>query len=246
MNYLALFAVVFVTMLMFPRFSFADCTAIFGGGDGCGTSTLTVSKSVTDPATGEYVHDLGVANQHYHPGQTINFHITVTNNGTNPIAAVTVTDQLPSFLVGTGNQTGLISVDTVNLNPGQDQIFTIPTVVVDASHFATNQISCQSNIAFAKAANGETAQDSSQFCVENTPATTNTTTTTLNPVPVVIPGTTTTTTTTTNPPTAPVVYPPTTTTTLPSTGGEAWNFIFPTASASLGIAMKKLSKKPSS
>lgn len=214
----------------------AECVPLYGGGQSCTNPTLSVIKSVFNPTTNTYVHDLGINDTHFNPGEKVSFQIVVTNNGNGRATHVVITDSLPSSLLAvapnpdsmTGPAGATITIQAGDMNPGQQATFTVVGEVATTIPFA---VTCQSNQAQATSQENSTAAtDFSQFCVEQTAAPTSTLTT-ATPTPM------------TQSQTAPTVFPPTPTTTLPPTGPEALPLLalFPTGIT--GIILRKLAKK---
>lgn len=134
--------------------------------------TVSLSKSVLNPKTNTYVHSLGLTDPMYHPGETITFHITVGNHGTDPVSSLTIKDTFPpyvTFTAGSGNfdeKTHTLSFSVTNLKPRTTQSFAISGKIVDPSQLPTDQgVVCAGNIV-----DGPTAglHDTSSFCIQKT------------------------------------------------------------------------------
>ncbi|MDE2025355.1 MAG: DUF11 domain-containing protein [Patescibacteria group bacterium] len=138
-----------------------------------GTASLTISKTVLDPQKYTYTHSLSLSDSMYHPGDTVTFHITVSNTGNTPISEVLVKDTFPSFVTfvnGTGNfdkPSNTLSFVAQNLAGHTTQTFAVSGKVVDASHLPTNQgIVCTANKVSAKGINTAVVNDTASFCIQ--------------------------------------------------------------------------------
>src|SRR4051812_43459434 len=78
----------------------SNCQIIYGGGEVCQkTVSFTLDKKVQRPNKGgEYVDNLGMNDDKFAPGATVNFRITVKNTGDAKINNVNVVDMLPDYL----------------------------------------------------------------------------------------------------------------------------------------------------
>ena len=155
-----------------PAFADTNCQPVYGGGQTCTTGVITIEKDVVNPQTNNDVHDLGVSDPQFRPGQNVVFHITVRNTGSATISSATVKDTFPqylNFLNGPGNFDGNAKVLTFqvgNLGPNQSQTFTVMGTVVPASQLPANQSTCVINQASVSTNDNQFAQDSSQFCIQ--------------------------------------------------------------------------------
>ncbi len=149
------------------------CMPIYGGGSTCTTGSLAIQKNVVNPATNSDVHDLGINDPTFSPGQTVTFHITVTNTGTTTVSSAVVEDTFPEFLTfqnGSGmfnRVNNELTFQISNIAPGQSQTFTITGTVVPASQIPTQNTLCTSNQVSVQE-NTVSAEDSSQFCIKPT------------------------------------------------------------------------------
>ncbi len=162
-----------VQFMRIPK-AYADCEPIYGGGTTCQPSSMVVTKTVLNPQTNVYVHDLGINDPLFHPGDPITFQISVTNIGTRDLGHVAVTDNLPGVITFVAGESGIGTFDSSTntfsfffpgVAPGQTVSLILTGHIVDASHFPTTQDgACVTNQAVAT--NGEvTSQDSTQFCI---------------------------------------------------------------------------------
>lgn len=165
---------VIATMIALPKPIYADttCQPIYGGGQTCVSSAVSIEKDVVNPGTNNDVHDLGVNDPAFRAGDTVTFHITVRNTGSNTISNATVTDTFPSFLnfingPGTFNTAKKTLTFTIgNLAPNQSQTFTVTGRIADVSQLPAVQPNCFTNQAVVITVDHQSAQDSSQFCVQ--------------------------------------------------------------------------------
>lgn len=203
--------------------AFADtsCIPMYGGGTDCGTDNVSIEKDVVNPTTNTDVHDLGITDAHFAPGQTITFHITIRNNQATTLSRATVIDTFPqymTYLSGGGNYDTYkrtLTFSVGNIAPNASQTFTV-TGTVRADQLPSSQTFCMNNLASVTIDNNQSAQDSSQFCVQPTAAP-GTTTTTLNTPPQVI--------------------------SSPATGPETLPLAGLLAMGGLGIFIKRLARK---
>lgn len=156
-----------------PQQIFADtaCQPIYGGGQSCVSSNVSIEKDVVNPATNTDVHDLGQNDPLFHGGDTVIFHITIRNTGSNQMGGATVTDTFPQYLTfasGPGTfdpGTGSLSFQIGPLAPNQSATYTVMGKVVDASQLPSVQPNCVVNEAVVVTNDQQSAQDSSQFCL---------------------------------------------------------------------------------
>ncbi|HXS14576.1 MAG TPA: hypothetical protein VN711_00415 [Candidatus Saccharimonadales bacterium] len=241
------FVVALVSLIIFfSMFHFsasAECQPIYGGGSSCTTATLSVIKTVLNPATNAFVHDMGVTDQLFQPGQTVTFHISVTNIGNQTAQNVVVDDVVPQFIGTTSpaiNDGGgtTIAIPIGNLAPNQNQVVTVTQTISPTANFPANQsVVCLNNQAQVRDSAQDFSQDFSQFCVQTNVAPTGLTTVTPTPIP----GTTTVTVTTPTPTQA--VFPPPSASTLPPTGANPLSFLALLPTGLAGIYAKKIAEK---
>ncbi len=147
------------------------CMPIYGGGTTCPTNALTIQKNVVNPATNSDVHDLGIQDVKFNPGQIVTFHITITNTSSTTIQSATVQDNFPQFLTfqnGPGTFNTPSSRLTFQIGPiasGQSMTFSVTGVVMDTAAFPSSDIVCETNQASVEQ-NGATSVDTSQFCIQ--------------------------------------------------------------------------------
>lgn len=151
----------------------SNCEIVYGGGQVCTPQIkFTIDKKIQKPTKGgEFVDNLGANDEKFNPGQDVVFHVTVQNTGDQTVT-LNVADTLPQFVtfVSGGNfDSGSNKVNNqVSLNPNDSKTFTIATRVVNAGGLPANQsVTCVTNVATASVDNGNSAQDTAQFCIQN-------------------------------------------------------------------------------
>ena len=155
--------VLFVAPIAFASFANADGSM----------ASITISKTVLDPQKSTFVHNLGLSDSMYHPGDTVTFHITVANNSNTPVTEVLVKDTFPSFLtfttgIGDFDKTSnTLSFVAQDLAGHTTQTFSVSAKVTSASSLPTNQgIVCTANKVSAKGVNTAVVNDSASFCIQ--------------------------------------------------------------------------------
>ena len=156
--------------------AFADCQAIYGGGQTCTSSNnFSIQKFVKTPGKGggNYVNNLSINDPKFSPDQQVSFEIIVKNTGSNTIPTLTITDTFPQFLnfvAGPGSfdsNSKVLTLTVTNLGAGQSNTYIVTGKVADASLLPSDQGTvCLINQATGTDNNGVTNTSSSQFCVE--------------------------------------------------------------------------------
>lgn len=154
------------------------CQPVYGGGQTCVTTgNILVNKTVNNPATGQFVDNLGINDSKFAPNQQITFNIAVTNTGGTIILQTSVKDTLPSSVIFTSSSpTGTFDQNSRtitwildNLKPNETRNLTIQGVIVDANQLQKDVI-CDpdktTNVVIATANNGQTSQDFASFCIQ--------------------------------------------------------------------------------
>lgn len=151
------------------------CPTIYGGGQSASCETsgpVTILKTVQNPQTNQFVHDLGVNDPMYQPGTTVTFQLLVKNTTNSKQTKLIVKDILPEFTGFTSgpgkydskNKTLTFTIDT--LNPKEQKTFTIKAKIRGADQLPGGApASCFVNQA-QLTLNQKTSQDTSQFCVQ--------------------------------------------------------------------------------
>lgn len=138
------------------------------------TTTFTVQKEVQKPTKGgEFIKNITQADPKFAPGQTVNFRITVQNNGTSSLSSVDLTDVFPQFLnftTGVGGtfdpKTKVLKFSFNDIKPGESKQVIISVQVDSADKLPKDQgVVCVTNQVTA-VSGGTQAQDSSQVCIE--------------------------------------------------------------------------------
>ncbi len=215
------FALLVIIGLTFIPKMYAECVPIYGGGESCANPNLSIIKTVFNPISNTYVHDLGLNDTRFQPGQRVSFKITVTNTGRGKATHVVITDFLPSSLLAvapnpdsmTGPAGATVTIQANTINPGDSAVFTVVGEVVST---LPQSVLCSNNQAKVTSSENSTGiSDFSQFCVQQS-ITPTSTLTTVTPTPLVT--------------SIPTVFPTTPTTTLPPTGPDALPLValFPT------------------
>lgn len=228
------FAVLLIVILILIPKAHAECVPIYGGGQSCTNPRLSIIKTVFNPSSNSYVHDLGTNDTRFRSGDKVSFKITVTNTGSGKATHVVITDFLPSTLLAvapnpdsmTGPSGATITIQSNDLNPSQSATF---IVVGQVSSSLPKTIVCNSNQAQVKSSeNADIATDFSQFCVEQA-VTPTTGLINLTPTPVAT--------------VAPTIFPSAPTTTLPPTGPEALPLFALIPTGLTGVLLRKLAKR---
>lgn len=195
----------------------SSCQIIYGGGQVCPQNvSFTVKKEVRKPnSTTVFVSDLSINDPKFTPNSKVFFKITIKNTGTAEIRNMTITDTLPQFVtfVSGGKVSGkTVTITLDKLTPGASRSFDVEAKVVDASLLPQDKGTvCVINKAKGEVS-GESAEDSTQFCIERKVLG-------ANPTPQVV---------TTTPPK-----------TVPTTGPEMLPLLALVASGVTGILLRK-------
>ncbi|MCL6096370.1 MAG: DUF11 domain-containing protein [Patescibacteria group bacterium] len=162
--------------------AFADCQALYGGGQTCTPNfSFTINKLVQVPGKGggQYVDNLSINDPKYSPSQNVNYQIIVTNTGSQTIPTVNVTDTFPQFItfvsgVGNYNQSNnTLNFTISNLEAGKSVTYTLTARTADANKLPNEGIICEqpnnnrvTNQVRAVDSNGDSDSDSSQVCIQ--------------------------------------------------------------------------------
>ncbi len=131
---------------------------------------IAISKEVKNPATGNFVKNLSSRDFAFLPLQTVEFRITVRNNGQTGLTNIQIKDQLPEFVEfvsGPGNfDAGSRSVNfTVDsLNPGESKSFSVIAKVLPQDKGGNVPNACLTNFAQATVG-GMNVSDTAVFCI---------------------------------------------------------------------------------
>lgn len=193
-----------------------NCQTQYGVSNCPTTTSIVVNKMVQDPATKQYVDNLGASDSKYSASSVVPFRIVVTNTGNVTTNKLTLTDTIPSYtsINGKGSSNPLyFTIDSLSPNESKTFDFTIQVVSDDQLPIDQNLI-CVTNKVDANTTNAA-AHDESSFCIShNLP-------TTKGGIPV---------------------YPTTPTKTTPKTGPEMLAIIGLIPSGIAGIIMRRKNK----
>ena len=163
--------------------AFADCQALYGGGETCTSYTFTLQKFVQVPGQSNFVNNLSINDPRYALSQIVNFELVVTNTGNSTISSINLVDTFPqyvSFVSGPGtfnNSNNTLTFVVNNLNAGQSQTFNLSGKIANSG--VPQGITCVVNQAAGTDNNGDTNTASSQLCITNV--------TNPTPTPVILP-----------------------------------------------------------
>jgi uncharacterized repeat protein (TIGR01451 family) len=182
----------FYTLILFaaltfflPNKAYADCQALYGGGQTCTSTSFSLQKFVQVPnqSWNDFVNNLSINDPKFSLSQTVNFRLIVTNTGSQNISSVTIVDTFPqfvSFVAGPGsfnNSNNTLTFVVNNLNVGQSQTFNVSGKIANSG--VPQGITCVVNQAAGTDNNGDVNTASSQLCIQNVPNVT--------PAPVILP-----------------------------------------------------------
>jgi len=151
------------------------CQPIYGGGQSCVTAAnISIDKKIQNPASGQFVDNLGTNDQKFSVNQTVTFQLIVTNTGGNSIDKVIVKDVFPqfvSFVSGPGNfdaNSKTLTFEVLGLGAGESRTFTVAGKVgSDSTLTGSTGITCVVNQSSAQiATTAQMSQDNSQFCIQ--------------------------------------------------------------------------------
>jgi uncharacterized repeat protein (TIGR01451 family) len=142
----------------------------YGGNENPGQ--IMVDKLVRDPATGNYVDNLGLQNYKYYADNTVFFSIEVQNTGGTTLTQTTVIDTLPVYVqyVGGGNydtKNRQVKWTLNNLLPSEKRTLSLQVKVNSYSDLPSEKtVLCPVNVVYVEALAGGTDTDRTQFCIE--------------------------------------------------------------------------------
>lgn len=145
------------------------CVPVFGGGTSCvREAPVVVNTQVRDPETGKFVDNLA---KPYNPGDTVTFHIFVTNISNDDLKNIVIKDTFPMYLSYTGGDgqfdfnKQVFTADVSSLNKGQSKAISLTGTVVSSDKIpATPAPFCTTNISTASQG-GKTSTDTTPFCL---------------------------------------------------------------------------------
>jgi uncharacterized repeat protein (TIGR01451 family) len=162
---------------VFSTKAYADCQAVYGGGQTCTSNNFTINKYVQVPGKGggNYVPTLLNTAATYSPSQTIKYELIVTNTGNSIIPTLNITDNFPqyvNFVSGAGSydaNSKTLTFTISNLGAGQNQKIDLTAQTADSKTLPVG-MTCVINQANATDTNGANSFSSSQACIQNTTA----------------------------------------------------------------------------
>lgn len=174
-NSTILFVLLTFPLLLTGRASAATtgCEPIYGGGENCTATNLTISKLVLNPQTNTLVPNLGINDPKYHPGDLITFQIKVGTTGPT-IPQVNIKDTFPqaflfSYAPGTYDQaSNTLTASATNLSSDKPFVITIVGRIPSADKLPTNtQTFCQTNQASANTGTNQPSTATTQYCIQS-------------------------------------------------------------------------------
>lgn len=154
----------------------SNCEVVYGGGyyggEICDEKvSFVVDKQVQRPTKGgSMVNNLGVDDEKFAPGSTVNFKITVKNTGSKAIEDLNVIDTLPTHLtwVSGGKRDGQkVSYVIEKLDAGKSQTVDLSAKVANGNDLPKDKsVNCVTNNVKASK-DSYSATDSTQICIEN-------------------------------------------------------------------------------
>src|ERR1035437_1591972 len=166
-----------------PGKAYADCQALYGGGQTCTSSSFSLQKFVQVPGQSNFVNNLSINDAKFSMSQTANFQLIISNTGSQNISSINIVDTFPqfvSFVSGPGsfnNSNNTLTFVVNNLNAGQSQTFNLSGKIANSG--VPQGITCVVNQAAGTDNNGDTNTASSQLCITNV--------TNPTPTPVILP-----------------------------------------------------------
>lgn len=168
-------AVILSALTAFPSNADVSCQPIYGGGQSCVTSAdIAINKKVQNPASGQFVDNLGTNDSKFSIDQNVTFQLIVSNTSQSTINRVIVKDVFPqfvSYVAGPGSfdaNSKTLTFELNNLASGESRTFTVSgKVSSDSALLQNGGIICVVNQSTAQIAlNGQTSQDNSQLCIK--------------------------------------------------------------------------------
>ncbi len=157
------------------RVKASECTTQYGGTTTCVSTSLTINKQVTNPATGNFVENLGSTDATFSSNQEVLFRLTIKNTGSQAQSSVTVKDTFPSeltFVSGPGTfdaTSNTLTFTLDNLGAGESRSIEV-LAKVDANKVNKERsISCvinTSRVSASPPAGGAADQDTAQLCIQ--------------------------------------------------------------------------------
>lgn len=150
----------------------AQTTTCSSGYGQCPTGQVSITKTVENPKTGEFVQILSANDATFAPNGEVDFRLQVQNTGSTTLTNVSVQDQLPDDLnfvssspAGTFNSSNRTLSWTIDsLGAGDSSFFQIMTQVLPQSDLNFS-IACLTNFAQAQQ-NQQSASSFASFCIQ--------------------------------------------------------------------------------
>ncbi len=169
-----IFLALLLLSLMGARF--VEASGIYGQyGAPVAPGQVAVDKMVQNPATGEYVDNLGLADTKFAAESSVFFRITVSNTGGTTLPQIKAVDTLPLFVryVNGGNYNTnkreiVLTFD--NVAPGERRSTIVQVKINPVKELpAEKSIICPVNKVVAFETDYSRAEDTAQFCIERKP-----------------------------------------------------------------------------
>ena len=173
MKTLFMFLVLSMAALMLSpaRVLAQSCTTQYGGTTTCVSTNLTINKQVKNPATGNFVENLGSSDPTFSVNGEAHFRLIIKNNSNQSFSTVTVKDIFPkelTFEAGPGTfdkGTNTLTFPLDNLNAGESRTVELLATVDPNKVNKDRSISCVVNTAQVNAQN-RSDQDTAQLCIQ--------------------------------------------------------------------------------
>jgi len=169
---MTIFALLFAALAAAPsRVMAQSCTTQYGGSTTCVSTDLTINKQVKNPATGNFVENLGASDPTFSVNGEAHFRLIIKNNSNQTFSTVTVKDIFPkelTFEAGPGTfdkETNTLTFPLDNLNAGESRTVELLATVDPNKVNKDRSISCVVNTAQVNAQN-RSDQDTAQLCIQ--------------------------------------------------------------------------------
>jgi len=181
-----MFKKLFVISILTIGFAFASgnfanaetiCQPIYGGGETCATTELSVDKQIRNPDTNLFADGLNKDIKTFVTGEVVEFQISVTNNSGVDLARVEVRDIFPDFVrfeSGEGSfdqNTNTLTYVINDLRVNETDLRSVFGRINELTNI-TNGSVCGVNQAHATADNTQPGQDNVTFCIDKNVVTT--------------------------------------------------------------------------
>lgn len=168
---LAFLAFLLGALFAAPHVAAQECTTQYGGTTTCVSTSLTINKQVKNPATGNFVENLGSSDPTFSAGGEVLFRLIIKNTGTKTLTTVTVKDIFPNeltFAAGPGTfdrGSNTLTFTMNNLTAGESRMVEILASVDPAKVARDRSLFCVVNRATISA-NNQSDQDTAQLCIQ--------------------------------------------------------------------------------